>query len=361
MPTAHAPTILEISLAALKDNYKIILGRTKAKAAGVIKADGYGLGAAPVFKALFEAGCRDFFVATPDEAAQIRDIDKTVRIFVLGGLYKGAEDFYLAHNIVPVLASIEQIEQWSQHGAEKLIPAAIHFDTGMNRLGLGSDETEYLLQNLQILKNFDLQLAMSHFACSDEKDNPMNIQQNAIFMRIAQRFPNVAKSLCNSSGIFRDVAWHYDLVRPGFALYGGNPTPEAVNPMLPVVSLKSRVLQTRKVKAGQSAGYGATHVFERDTMTATLAAGYADGFLRSGSNKAKFYWNGQPCPIVGRVSMDLIIVDLAAVKNAPPQAGDLMEVVGPHQDVDTFARDCGTIGYEILTDLGRRYHRVYTP
>lgn len=326
---------------------------TKADVAGVIKADAYGTGARQVFEILRAQNCTRFFVATPEEALSLdgKDCD----IFVLGGLYHGVEDVYRDGGIIPILNSAGDIARWAAH-SRKLgmkLPAALHVDTGMNRLGIG---TAYNKEDLDAL---DLKLVMSHFACSDEKDHPMNDAQARDFAAFVTAFPSVPKSLSNSSGLFRNKDWHHDIVRPGYALYGGNPMPEDINPVRPVVSLDVRILQTRQVKKGQSAGYNATHVFEKDTRLATVAMGYADGFLRSGSNKAKLFWNGQPCPIVGRVSMDLIIVDIGGITGVKPEEGNWLEVLGPSQSVDQLATDCSTIGYEILTSLGRRYHRVY--
>lgn len=324
-----------------------------AEVAGVLKADAYGTGVVPVFKTLLGEGCRRFFVATPDEAAQLRGIDGACEILVLGGLYKGAEDFYIAHNITPILNCESDLERWKSAAvkAGKVLSCALHFDTGMNRLGF-APSAEINASGL------DVRFIMTHFACSDEKDHSMNEAQAKTFAEIAKRWPDTPKSLCNSSGLFRNKDWHYDIVRPGFALYGGNPTPETNNPVRSVVSLNTRVLQTRNVRRGESAGYGATHVFEKDTRTATVALGYADGFLRSGSSRAKLYWNGAACPVVGRVSMDLVIVDIGHLPH-PPQEGEWMEVLGPHQDIDALAADLGTIGYEVLTSLGSRYARHY--
>ncbi|PZO88618.1 MAG: alanine racemase [Micavibrio aeruginosavorus] len=349
----QAAAALTVNLSALTENYRLFRKMTGADVAGVLKADAYGTGVIPVFKALLHEGCRRFFVATPDEAAQLRGIDKACEIMVLGGLYKGAEDFYIAHTITPVLNCGSDLERWKSAAAHagRAPPCALHFDTGMNRLGFAAT-AEIDAGGL------DVRLVMTHFACSDEKDHPMNEAQTKAFAEIAKRWPDAPKSLCNSSGLFRNKEWHYDIVRPGFALYGGNPTPEADNPMHAVVSLNTRVLQTRNVKKGESAGYGATHVFEKDTRTATVAIGYADGFLRSGSSKAKLYRDGIACPVVGRVSMDLVIVDIGHLPR-PPQEGEWMEVLGPHQDVDALAADLGTIGYEVLTSLGARYARRY--
>jgi len=356
-----APARLTISLNALAQNYRLLQQQTSARVAGVIKADGYGLGILPVFDTLYHVGARDLFVATPDEGAMIASLKSDIAVFILGGLYQGTEDFYVQHHLIPVLNSLPQIEAWTAHAKKlnKKLPAMIQVDTGMNRLGLSMIEVQNLAQDRTLLAQLDLRGILSHFACSDEKDHTMSDEQAIAFDHIATLFPDIPKSLCNSSGIFRNEKWHYDLVRPGYALYGGNPTPETKNPMMPVVQLKTRVLQIHTGVKGQSAGYGASYRFDQDTPLATVALGYADGFLRSGSNQASLFWRGIPCPIVGRISMDLTIVDLRACHAALPNEGDWLEVIGLHQDIDHLAATCGTIGYEILTSLGPRYQRIY--
>lgn len=354
--SAQKPSLLTIDLGALSRNFKTLTSRTKATVGAAVKADGYGIGARQAAEILHHAGCRNFFVATPDEAEEILSIPKMneARIFVLGGLYKGAEDFYTAKGILPVLNSLDDIARWTTQTKKSgsPLPCAVHVDTGMNRLGLKIGDVPETFADLNIA------LLMSHFACADEKDHPLNAQQAQRFSALAQRFPNVPKSLCNSSGIFRNSDWHYDVVRPGYALYGGNPTPETTNPMESVVTLFAQILQVRSVKKGESAGYGAGHVFENDTITATVAIGYADGLPRSGSAKVTFFYDGQPCPVLGRISMDTTIVDIGAIMRKPNQ-GDFIEILGPHQDVDALATACGTIGYEILTSLGTRHERLY--
>ncbi len=359
-PSSTASARLTVSRQALVENYKTVsAGNTEA--APVLKANAYGTGALQAFKALRNAGANKFFVATPNEAAELRAADADADLYVLGGFYTAAGSEYVSGGFIPVLNSLEEISRWGALAKtqSRKLPAAVHFDTGMNRLGLCKEETKKLLADPSRLDGIDLRLVMSHFACSDEKDHEMNDRQAESFADIAASFPGIPKSLSNSSGIFRDKNWHYDLLRPGFCLYGGNPTPEATNPMRSVVDLSVRILQIRNVKAGESAGYGASHRFQNDTSLAVVALGYADGFHRSGSNRAKLFWNGQPCPVVGKVSMDLIIVDIGNVKGQKPAQGEWLEVLGPNQTVDDLANDLGTIGYEVLTSLGNRYERIY--
>jgi len=351
---------LSIDLKALAANYNIFKGM--AAAGGVIKADGYGLGVAQVFAALENQGCPFYFVATVDEALQLRALTRKP-VAVLGGLYDGAEDIYAQENIIPVLNSLAQIGRWREMAEQRgiALPALIQFDTGMNRLGLGRDETAKLHAEPERLKGLNVLYMMSHFACADEEGHAMNEEQHKRFIAATAPFPSIKKSLANSAGAFRSSAYHFDLLRLGMALYGLNPTPEKANPMKPVARLDARILQVRNVSKNETVGYSATYRFEKNTRVATVALGYADGFLRSLSSRAErtahLYYNGVPCPLIGRVSMDAVTLDVGHIANI--QAGEIVEVMGPHQDADTLAAAAGTIGYEILTDLGRRYHRKY--
>lgn len=331
--------------------------------AGVVKADAYGLGLAPVAQTLFAKGSRRFFVATPEEAFALRQILPLAEIAVLGGGLPYHTDDFIAAHIEPVLNSLHDIALWrdAARRRDKVLPAIIHLDTGMNRLGLSVEDGEALINDPALLRGLDVIIVMSHFACADEKFHPLTDAQYERFRKFAAHFPRAQKSLANSSGIFRSKDFHYDLVRPGMAAYGLNPTPESKNPMHPVVSLHALILQTRTVKKGESIGYSATHTFKGAGLTATIALGYADGFHRAHSGRAHVYWNGIACPLVGRVSMDLVTVDLSNLKGQLPQPGDYLEVLGAHQDADKLAESAGTIGYEVLTNLGARYKRVYLP
>lgn len=353
---------LSINLQALSDNYNIFKDRvdSNVQVAGVVKANAYGLGLQPVVETLVKQNCPQFFVATLDEAIGFRAFNQTSPVAVLGGLFIGAEEEYVRHNILPVLNTPDEIDRWHNLALQQdqKLPAIIHFDTGMNRLGLSADEGVQLCERLNDYQGIDIRLIMSHFACADDKDHPMTAEQADRFAKFGQHFPTAKKSLANSPGLFRSSAYHYDIVRPGYALYGGNPTPETKNPMKSVVSLNTRILQIRHTKKGETIGYGATRIFDADSMTATVALGYADGFIRSGSDQATLYYNGQPCPVLGRVSMDLITIGIGHLEHTP-QAGDAVEVLGENQSVDDLADACGTIGYEILTSLKQRYRRQY--
>lgn len=342
-----SPSLLSIDLASLAANYNLLNKGTPAGAA--VKANAYGLGIDKVAPVLAAQGCRDFFVATIDEGVHLRKL-VTGDIYILNGIHAGAADMR-AHNLIPVLNSVKDLEYWTSG------PCAIHFDTGMNRLGLSADETKHLIEHQFLLQGRDVKLALSHFACSDELDHPLIALQCQRTDVLQKQFPQFRWSLANSSGIFRARQYLFDLTRPGYALYGGNPTPETKNPMHPVVRLDVRVLQTRDVKKGSTIGYGATHTFPEDAQTATINLGYADGFARA--NKGHVFWQGQPCPILGRISMDSLSIGIGHLQGPKPAAGDLIEVLGPHQGIDALAEDAGTIGYEVLTSLGMRYARHY--
>ncbi len=355
--------VLTINLGALADNYRLFEQHTAGNSsiAGIVKANAYGLGLKKVSQKLTNLDCSQFFVATLDEALELRAYDNKTPIAVLGGLAQNIETNYLTHNITPVLNTQNDIKKWQelalkQHTKLKTI---LHFDTAMNRLGLSVDDAYTLINDKTLFNALNIQIVMSHFACADEKDHPLTQQQADLFAKITAHFPDSQKSLANSSGLFRDNSYHFDLVRPGYALYGGNPTPETQNPMQPVVSLNTPILQTRNCKKGESIGYGATHIFNKDTRTATVAIGYADGFLRSNSSKAILYYNNQPCPVLGRVSMDLVTIDISQIQGQQPQQDDPIEVLGPNQSIDNLAKNADTIGYEILTSLGHRYKREY--
>ncbi|GJL85870.1 MAG: alanine racemase [Micavibrio sp.] len=350
------PTTLVIDLDEIRQNYRIFVDLVGADCtvSAVVKADSYGLGMAPVAAILHEEGCREFFVATPEEGAELREVVTDSQIFILNGYYKGYEADYAHYDLIPVLNSLEEIERY------KTGSCILHFNTGMNRLGLSVDETQKLLEDKTLLDGRNVEYVMSHFACADEADNPMNRQQFAKFTEIAKHFPDVKKSMANSSGAYRSSDYHLDMIRPGMGLYGLNPTPEATNPMCETVSLEGKILQIREAKKGETVGYGATYTFEKDTMLATVALGYADGMLWSLGNKGQLFWKGSALPVRGRVSMDLLTVDLGnIVQNDLPRVGDRLEVIGPHQNADDLAKAAGTIGYEILTALGLRYERIY--
>jgi len=354
--------VLTIDLAALRANYRALAERVAPAGCGaVVKANAYGLGVLKAAPALFAEGCRHFFVAHLLEAAELRPhLPAEATLYVLNGVLPGGEDFAAAQGFVPVLNSREQIRRWSETAARRgeRLPAILQFDTGMSRLGLSPEEAAELLEAPAKLAPLDIRFVMSHLASADEPESAQNSDQLAGMQAIAAHFGQ-AISFANSGGVMLGPAYHGALARPGIALYGGNPQPGAPNPMRPVVSLAVRVIQTRSVPAGARVGYGATHVAKGPARLATLAAGYADGLPRSLSPRGSAFFGGARMPIVGRVSMDSMTVDASALAPDALRLGTLVELIGANQTVDALAADAGTISYEILTSLGKRYQRVY--
>lgn len=366
----HAETaggILTVDLDALLANWRLLRDRLAdgAACAAVVKADAYGIGAAEAAPVLARAGCEHFFVATIDEGIALKEVldhwrlDAEVHVF--NGLPPGSAADMARERLTPVLNSLAEVADWSAFCRLRDIrmPADLHVDTGMNRLGLPADELRRLADEPSQLDGIELHHVISHLATAEETDNPSNAAQLAAFRGALAALPAAKASLANSSGVFLGADYHFDLARPGAALYGVNPTPDAPNPMRQVVRLQGKILQVRSIDTPQAVGYGATHAVSGPARIATLAVGYADGYLRSGGNKASGYIGDVRTPVVGRISMDLTTVDVTGVPEDSAQPGMLVDLIGPHNPVDNLAAAGGTIGYEILTDLGRRYHRVY--
>ena len=364
----HAGAILTIDLDAIGANYRLLRDRFQgAECAAVVKADAYGLGVEAVAPALARAGCGTFYVALIDEGIRLRRVLGKVDIHVLGGLLPGSLDAFAEYRLVPTLNSLAEVEAWSgvAAGADEAPSADLHIDTGMNRLGLPRDELDLLCREPERLGATSLATVMSHLACADDPGHPLNRRQLEDFTgaRAALAGAGVgagaSASLVNSSGIFLGPEFHFDVARPGVALYGGNPLPGKPNPMAQVVRLQGKILQVRDVDTPQTVGYGASHRITRRGRIATVALGYADGFLRSSSNTGSGYIGDIRVPFVGRVSMDLITIDVSAVPQHLIHPGALIDMIGPSNPIDRVAADAGTIGYEIMTALGARYHRVY--
>jgi alanine racemase len=363
-PRSRAAAELAIDLDAIVANWRLCRQRLTAGArcAAVVKADAYGLGAARVAPALARAGCQRFFVATIDEGIDLRRCLPESEILVLNGPLPGTEEDFLAFRLVPVLNSLEQAVAWAGFctATGSRLPAALHIDTAMSRLGLHLYDAWQLTNNPAALGAFDLILVMTHLACADDPGHPYNQEQLAAFTAARSLFPGVEASIAASFGMFLGPQWHADWVRPGAALYGISPVTGGPNPTAGVVTLKARILQVRKVDAGDTVGYGATHSITEDgRRLATAGVGYADGIFRSLSNRGCGYLGEIRVPLVGRVSMDLIVFDVSDVPAEQARPGDAIEIIGPHNPVDEVARAADTIGYEILTALGHRYHRIY--
>ncbi|MSO77168.1 MAG: alanine racemase [Alphaproteobacteria bacterium] len=361
-PAARAGAILTIDLDAIVANYRLLCKRAAGRVAGVVKADAYGLGMAAVAPALAQAGCRSFFVAHLNEAIALRALLADAEIAVLNGLMPGTAGDYRAYRLLPVLNDLGQIETWQREGAAHgATPAILHVDTGMVRLGLTEGEVQRLAARPERLAGVPLAYIMSHLACADEPDHPLNAAQLGRFRSALAQLPvRAPASLANSAGVFLGPAYQFDLVRPGIAVYGGNPLPGQPNPMRATVRLQARILQVRSVDSPLTVGYGATYEIVPPAKLATIAVGYADGFPRASSNRGSAAVGGTRVPMVGRVSMDLIVLDVTAAPAGQVHAGALVDLIGPEWTLDEAAAAAGTIAYEILTGLGRRYHRRYT-
>jgi alanine racemase len=368
-PTAgpgEAGGILTIDLAAIEANWKKLAGMSiPVECAAVVKGDAYGCGLEPIARKLAAAGCRTFFVADVAEGRKVRAIAPDAAIYVLNGVMPGSAPSFARDDLRPVINSATELAEWDAFTATQNWRggAALHVDTGMNRLGISVDEAVAIASRVQS-ENHGFTLLMSHLACADTPNHPMNDKQVRLFREIRILYRGVPSSLANSSGIFLGGTLYCDLVRPGMALYGANPTPGKTNPMWPVVELKGRIIQVRSVAKGETVGYGATFTAARASRIAVVAVGYADGFLRSaGAAKGKpageVIVAGKRCPIAGRVSMDLTAVDVSDLPDGKARRGDFATLIGEGLSVDDLAAGMGTIGYEVLANLGRRYHRVY--
>lgn len=351
--------ILHIDLAAIAENWRLLAARAAPGAvAGVVKANAYGLGADKVAPALRAAGCRHFFVAHLAEGIALREtLGSGPMIAVLNGFAPGADGDAA---LVPVLNSLGDVLAHAAAGrsAGQARRALLHLDTGMARLGLDAAEQARLVADHSLLAGLDLLYIMTHLACADEPDHPLNAEQAARFDRACSVLPKFKRSFANSSGLFLGADYASDLARPGCALYGINPTPGLPNPLRQVLRLEAPVLQIREILAGASVGYGASFMVARPSRIATIAVGYADGYLRSLSGQGGAAYRGLMLPLVGRVSMDLITLDVTDVPGLVP--GDAVTLIGgAAPSPDDLAARADTIGYEILTSLGARYRRAY--
>ena len=365
-PAAQAGGILTVDLGALEANWRALMRRvTPSECAAVIKADGYGCGVEPVAARLARAGCKTFFVADLDEARRARNLASEPAIYVLSGLMPGTAPAFADIRARPVIGSLVELAEWDAFCTANQWRggAALHVDTGMNRLGITVNEAAALAPRIRA-ENHGISLLMSHLACAELPEHLLNERQITTFREVRILYRGIPSSLANSSGIFLGSTTHCDIVRPGVALYGVNPTPERSNPMRAVVELQARILQVRTVPRGETVGYDSTWTAKRATRLAVVAVGYADGYMRSASAAderpgADAIVAGQRCSLAGRVSMDLIAIDITDLPDNAARRGDLVTLIGGEISVDDVASVAGTIGYEVLTSLGRRYHRVY--
>ncbi len=360
--------VIQIDLGQLAANWQALRDEVlPARCGAVVKANGYGLGADRVVPALANAGCQTFFVATLSEAREVRGLAPSATIFVLDGVLPGSEAAFLEIDAVPVLSNLEEVGDWSayarQHGTT--LPAALHVDTGLNRLGLPIKDIRQIASQAHYLDPLKIYLVMSHLASADEPQNAQNQAQLNVFEGLLPLLPTVATSIAASDGLMLGKPFHGQLVRPGYALYGGQASQGQATPVKPVVSVYARVLQVADLAPGQSVGYSATYKPSEQRKIATIAAGYADGILRSASASndergGQVAFAGQTAPIVGRVSMDLTTVDVTDFEDGVIKRGMWAEIVGPTISLEQAGAHAGTIGYEILTSLSRRFHRIYT-
>jgi alanine racemase len=361
LPVAHAGAILTVDLGAIRENFRRLRARlAEADCAAVVKADAYGLGAAQVAPALAQEGCQTFFVAHVAEGIELRaTLGPGPCIYVLHGPPAGTERDCVAHGLTPVLNSSGQLAAWRETASTlgKTLRAGLQVDSGMSRLGLTPAEVARIAADPGAFEGVTVALVMSHLACAEEPDNPANAAQRESFEALRARLPRAPASLANSSGIFLGPDYHYDLARPGAALYGVNPLPGRPNPMRAVVNLAAKVVQTRDLPDGTGIGYGHTYRTSDPLRVATISLGYADGWHRLA--EAAAFFGGIRLPFVGRVSMDSIVLDISALPESRLKEGDLVEVINEEQTVDDIGSFAGTIGYEVLTSLGHRFHRRY--
>lgn len=363
---ARAGATLTIDLDAVRANYRLLRARgaasTGAACGAVLKADAYGLGMDKVAAALAREGCRSFFVAHLDEGIRLRRlVPGDCTIYVMHGAMPGTARDCVEHDLTPVLNDPGQVAEWRALARElgRELPAALQVDTGMSRMGLAAADLDRLRQDPAWLDGIAPRLLMSHLACADEPAHPLNARQRRRFEEVRALFPGVPASLANSSGVFLGGAWHFDLLRPGCALYGINPQPGHANPLAQAVSLAARVVQLRTVAAGDIVGYGARYVAPGERRIATIAIGYADGWLRALTGRSQAFVGGVAVPFAGTVSMDSITLDVTGIPEDRIAPGRTVDLLCPQQTVDDVALQAGTIGYEVLTRLGGRFARRY--
>jgi len=353
---------LVIDLDAIAANYRLLQTKAgSAEVAAVVKADAYGLGMSQLAPVLSKAGCRTFFVATPEEGLALRDILPDSQIHIFNGPLPGITEEIIRAKLTPVLNSLYQVNLWLEHTGDSDggVPVDLQLDTGMSRLGFPPDELDVLIGNNAFMAALGIDVVLSHLACADEPADAMNESQRSMFDELSSKLPATRRSLAASSGLFLGQPFHFDLVRPGVALYGGNPQPNTPNPMTQVLRIQGKILQVRSVDTPQSVGYGATHRVSGPAQIATVALGYADGYLRSFSNSGKAWIGDHEVQVAGRVSMDLTTLDVTGVPDHLVYPGTVVDFIGPSQSIDQVASDAGTIDYELLTRLGSRFDRQY--
>jgi alanine racemase len=357
---------LIIELNAIEENFRTLTRLLPAsECAAVVKANAYGLGLEPVTTKLANAGCRTFFVADIAEARRVRACAPDVAVYVLNGFFPEAATAFAEINVQPVINTLSELAEWDAFVAASgwRGGAALHVDTGMNRLGISIAEAAALASRLQN-ETHGFTLLMSHLACAELPDHPLNASQIRQFRELRLLYRGLPASLANSSGIFLGEHAHFDMARAGAALYGINPTPGRTNPMRPTIELSGRILQLRQVRQGETVGYGGVWTARRNSRLAVASLGYADGLLRAASGSdakrgTSAVIAGKRCPIAGNISMDLVCVDVTELADDEVRRGDFATFIGEQIPLDEVAASAGTIGYEILTRLAPRCHLVY--
>jgi alanine racemase len=359
-------SILEIDLNRLVENYNILRSKLQQDTicAAVVKANAYGVGARHITGALASVGCEDFFVANLDEALDIRHSVSDENVYVLHGVDdKETAETCTSYNIIPVISSVPQLETWYKHckNSDEKLPMVLHIESGMGRLGLQEEDLKYINKHHHLLSNCSIRQVMSHLSCADEPDHPHNYHQLTMFKEILFDYFNYKSkaSLANSSGIFLGDDYHFDMVRPGCAIYGVNPTPHQANPMKNIITLKAKVLQKRILDYDYAISYGATYKASKGDKIAILEYGYADGYFRCLSNGSYVNYLGHKLPVIGRVTMDMIIIDASALQEQEFAKMDFVELINDEITVDEIAKRAKTIGYEVLTSLSPRAKRIY--
>lgn len=357
---------LTLDLNAVRENFRIIKSQITphVEVSAAVKADAYGLGALQIAPVLYDEGCRNFFVAHLDEARILREnltFAEPVQIFVLNGLLPEQISQVRELNVIPVansLTEVQMLQDYAKAQKEKM-PIAVHFDTGMNRLGFNFKEAFQFIEKIGNFEFLDFVLWLSHFVRAEEQGHEMNHVQLCRFKALLEKLPKRVTSLANTSGVFLGSDCHFDMVRPGYGLYGGNPIAGAENPMKPVLYVEAPLMQIKAIEPGETIGYNGTYVAKTQMRLGVVSYGYGDGLFRSLSNHGFLVIAGNKAPIVGRVSMDLTVVDLTHPNFDSVKRGDMVEVLGRHQTIDDLAAQAGTNGYEILTHLGHRFQKRY--
>ncbi|MBL0319832.1 MAG: alanine racemase [Alphaproteobacteria bacterium] len=359
----YAEVQLSINLTNLIDNYNLIRNVIQGiDCVPVVKADAYGLGADKIVLALAKAGCKQFFVATADEGIALRHLLPDIAIHVFHGPNNHNKEAFRVYNMIPVINSLEQFHTWNNYGMDiaNVLPAFLHIDTGMNRLGMTFEELKTNLSKIRQAEGIKWLYLMSHLACADNPNHTLNKHQLEQFQQARRLFPFIKGSLANSSGIFLGKNYLFHSVRPGAALYGINPTPYAQNPMKPVVSLKGKIIQHRYVNEPGTVSYSGTHQVEPGARIAIVPIGYADGYLRSLSNRPSIVSiGGHRAPIIGVVTMDSIMIDVSHIPHELCQPGKEVQLMGGDIPLEETAQAAGTIAYEMITCLGNRFKREY--